>query len=228
MGQAMADTIKPMLETLAERLTYIFKNSPVSKADAARACNVTPQAVTGWIKTGRISKRQIFILADMTGFNAEWIATGKGPEKQDWAFKEASRIYSGNMVPVISKVAAGSFCEAIDEFPVGHADEYLPCPSPHGPRTFALVVDGDSMTSPYPTEKSYPHGTICFFDPDKAYSNGSKVVAKLPSSNEVTFKRLVMDSGRTYLMPLNPRYEAIDISSEIHICGTLIGSYNRE
>lgn len=218
-----------MLDNVADRIAHVFANSPVTKAEAARACKVTPQAVTGWIRTGRISKQQVFTLAQLSGFRAEWIATGQGPQMDDGLeVRNARPVYQGNLVPVISYVTAGDFCEAIDNFAPGDAEMWLPCPSPHGPRTFALVIEGDSMTSPYPTERSYPHGTICFFDPDKPYENGSKVVAKLPSSNKVTFKKLVIDDGQILLMPLNPAYKAIEITEELHVCGVLVGAYTAE
>lgn len=250
-----------MLDTLADRLAFAFSYAGLTKADIARACGVTPQAVSGWTKTGRISKEQIFPLADLTGFRAEWMTTGEGPmfpdgtsvdslkdihpgAKREQVRDNLARYTQGygrprhpllpvrsdrvSKVPVISYVMAGAWCEAIDNFQPGDAEEWLPCPATHGPRTFALEILGDSMTSPYPSEKSYPSGTIGFFDPDKAAVSGSKVVAKLPRTNEVTFKQLVIDAGRTYLMPLNPKYDPIPITEELHICGVLIGSFIRE
>lgn len=259
--QAKLESISPMLDSLADRLSFAFAYSGIRKADVARACNVTPQAVSGWTRTGRISKELIFVIADLTGFRAEWIATGEGAmfpdgtsvssisEIRDPRQRDRVRLNSNLMrkippslseaargenhrragrVPVISYVTAGSWCEAVDNFQPGNADEWLPCPTSHGPHTFALEIDGDSMTSPYPNEKSYPHGTVCFFDPDKQAVNGSKVVAKIPGKNEVTFKKLVIDAGRTYLMPLNPKYDPIQVTEELHICGVLIGSFIRE
>lgn len=133
-----------------------------------------------------------------------------------------------SMVPVISWVLAGQWCEAIDNFAPGDSDDWLPCPVFCGPRTYALRVVGDSMTSPYPHERSYPEGVTIFVDPDKSYENGSRVIAKVPATNEVTFKKLVMDSGRVFLRPLNPAYPTIDITSEMHICGVIIGSFSAE
>jgi SOS-response transcriptional repressor LexA len=132
------------------------------------------------------------------------------------------------MVPVISWVTAGSWCEAVDNFSVGDAEMWLPCPIPCSARTYALRVVGDSMTSPYPNEKSYPEGVIIFVDPDKNYENGSRVIAKVPETNEVTFKKLVMDSGRMYLKPLNPAYPTMDITRELHVCGVVIASFSIE
>ena len=131
-------------------------------------------------------------------------------------------------VPVISWVAAGDWCEVADPYPIGSAEDWLPCATKHGKRTYALRVDGDSMTSPYPGQKSYPHGVIIFVDPDRAAINGSRVIARLPNSDKATFKTYSEDAGRRYLRPINPQYPTIEINDETHICGVVIGKWEDE
>tara|TARA_R110001583_G_scaffold34551_1_gene115884 strand:+ start:31417 stop:32085 length:669 start_codon:yes stop_codon:yes gene_type:complete len=129
------------------------------------------------------------------------------------------------LIPVISWVNAGAFCEAVDEFAPGDAEEWLPCPSNVGPRAYALRVQGDSMTSPYPGQRSYPAGTIIFVDPERAVTNGARVIAKLVGSQEVTFKVYAEDAGKRFLKPINPQYPILEITEETHICGVVAGSY---
>lgn len=133
-----------------------------------------------------------------------------------------------NQAPVISWVQAGDFCEAIDNFQPGDADEWLPMPLNAGTRTFALRVVGDSMTNPNTGGRNYPEGCYIFVDPDKETLPGHRTVAKLPENNSVTFKELVEDSGIQYLRPLNPQYDKIQITEETHFCGRVIGSYTPE
>lgn len=132
------------------------------------------------------------------------------------------------LVPLISWVKAGDWCEAIDNFAPGDAESWWPCPTPHGKNTYALRVHGDSMTNPYPGQHSYPEGTIIYVDPDVPVSSGRRVVAKLPSSNEVTFKEYRYDGGKHYLKPLNPQYQTIEINEETHFCGVVIGKFEPE
>lgn len=130
-------------------------------------------------------------------------------------------------VPVISWIQAGAFCEAVDPFEPGDAEEWLPCPAKHSDRAYALRVKGDSMTSPHPGQKSYPEGTYIFVDPEKPLTNGCRVVAKL--NGEVTFKTYAEDMGRTFLRPINPSYPAMDITDkDVTFCGVLLGSYSSE
>ena len=80
-----------------------------------------------------------------------------------------------------------------------------------GEQAFALRVDGDSMTSPYPGDISFPDGSIIIVDPARACDAGDYVVAKDVSTQKATFKKLVQDGGRWFLKPLNPSYPTIEI-----------------
>ena len=127
-------------------------------------------------------------------------------------------------VPLISLVTAGQWCEQPELYHAGDAEEWMPKPRGAGERTYALRVDGDSMTSPFPNQRSYPHGIIIYVDPDKPCINGSRVIAKL-SSGETTFKTYVEDMGKRYLKPINTQYDKLELDDGSHICGVIIGSY---
>ncbi|MFS1525346.1 LexA family protein [Microbulbifer sp. 2304DJ12-6] len=127
-------------------------------------------------------------------------------------------------VPLISWVQAGEFCEAVNPFEPGDAEDWLPCPCAHSDRTFAVRVQGDSMTSPYPGHHSYPPGTIIYVDPNVDVTNGCRVVARI--DGEATFKTYAEDMGRKYLRPINPGYESRDITElSVEVCGVVIGSW---
>lgn len=108
-------------------------------------------------------------LAKKLNLSPEWILTGK----ESYEVKEKESIYQlvntsivpaeqlekRPDVPLLSWVSAGAWLQNHGSFSKEDAIRWLPCPVAHSPMTFALKVDGDSMTSPYPNEKSYPHGT---------------------------------------------------------------------
>lgn len=129
-------------------------------------------------------------------------------------------------VPVVSWVQAGEMQDVCDPYPAGCSDEWLPCPSAHGPSTFALRVRGDSMVAPHGGGRSYPEGTVIFVDPEQQPENGSRVVAKL--DGQATFKVLAEDAGRKYLRPLNPQYPTVEINGNVEIIGRVIGAYMPE
>lgn len=64
-----------------ERIALAIEHSGKSKSAIARACGVSPSAVTQWItgETASMKPENLFALATETGISAKWIATGEGP-----------------------------------------------------------------------------------------------------------------------------------------------------
>lgn len=202
------------------------------------------QASISDMETGKTgSSSYTASIAAACGVDPLWLETGQGDMRPKESINptdnggnigplqvhEATVVPLGDIqrVPLISWVAAGAWSEAIDLYEVGDAEVWMPCPDPIGPRGFALRVEGDSMTSPYPGYESYPHGTFIYVDPDVAHKSGDPVVAKLPASNAATFKIFIEDAGQFYLKPLNPQHPMIPITEETHIVGVLVGSYRK-
>ncbi|MEE4804634.1 S24 family peptidase [Pseudomonas alliivorans] len=104
------------------------------------------------------------------------------------------------------------------------SESWLYCPVPISKNGYALKVFGDSMTNPGPG-RSYPSGCIIFIDPDAKIQTGDRVIARVPQTNQVTFKILVEDGGKYFLKPINPHYPIIDTTGEVHICGKVVGSF---
>lgn len=68
---------------LSDRVREAIETSKKSKADIARACEVTNAAVTHWISGGTKSMKADTALAleEATGYRARWILYGKGTKK---------------------------------------------------------------------------------------------------------------------------------------------------
>lgn len=99
---------------------------------------------------------------------------------------------------------------------------WLECPKKrHGLRTFASKVSGESM------EPEYKDGDVIYVDPDAAASHGKDVIAHLIERNAIAFKRLVVESDRLYLKPLNPNWpdKFISITTDDRIIGVVVGKY---
>lgn len=65
-----------------QRIAYAIAQANQTPASIARMIGCTSAAVYQWIKgdTKDIKNDYLFALADATGFEARWIAIGKGPE----------------------------------------------------------------------------------------------------------------------------------------------------
>lgn len=141
------------------------------------------------------------------------------------AASNVSSVAAGAKVPLISWVQAGHWCEAVDLFQPGDAEEWLFCPVNHGPSTFALRVRGVSM------EPKYRDGAIIYIDPDRSADHLSNVVVRLEGDAEVTFKQLVIEGDKRFLRPLNPDWpgpKLISIDSDAVICGVVIGQFIKD
>lgn len=134
----------------------------------------------------------------------------------------AAYISKGKAVPLISWVQAGHWCEAIDLFEPGDAEDWLYCPRNHSASTFALRVRGVSM------EPKYRDGAIIYVDPEKSADHLSNVIVRLVDEDEVTFKQLVIEGSKRFLRPLNPEWpgpKLIEIDASAHVCGVVIGQF---
>lgn len=192
----------------------------------------TTQAISKWLNGEAMAEADsMSALASWLGVRREWLEYGVLPQKPT-VFHEQS-VCKGNVtevqirsgrVPLISWVQAGAWCEAAYNFDLHDADQWLSCPVPISKSGYALRVQGDSMTNPGPG-RSYPTGCIIFVDPEAETKTGDRVIARIPRTNEATFKVLVEDAGRQYLKPINPQYPIIEITEETHVCGKVVGSF---
>lgn len=227
---------------IGDRIRQARKHAGFTQKQLAEKVEVSVQAISQLEKgeSKQPKSTNLIKIASATGTSFEWIATGKGQMLISGSVEMAVNDTLGHynvtaedldlkqLVPVISWVRAGQFCEAHDPLEPGDAEDWLPRPKGASKSTYALTVKGDSMTSPYPGTRSYPQGIIIFVDPEKEVLPGSRGVFKLPESNEVTFKELVSDAGQLYLKPLNPQYDKIPVTEKMTTCGKVIGSFFAE
>lgn len=208
-----------------ERIAKAIAASGKKKGEIAAECGVANSAVTQWISGESKSLRpeNLYALAKATGFRAEWLAIGDGPETDSAGSSNVAPAMQPNMsyrYPVISWVAAGAWAEAVEPFPPGFSDRYEISDYNSKGAAFWLEVKGDSMTSPVGT--SITEGMMILVDTEAEAISGKLVVAKLADSNEATFKKLVDDGGRRYLKPLNPAYPVEMCAENCRIVGVVV------
>jgi SOS-response transcriptional repressor LexA len=196
----------------------------------------TTQAISKWLNGEAIAEADSMVaLCSWLKVRREWLEYGVLPMKVTGENYEPLKTFSNvsnvskinqhfGKVPMISWVQAGAWCEAIPNIDIYDSDSWLSCPVPISDQGYALKVLGDSMTNPGPG-RSYPTGCIIFVDPEAEAKTGDRVIARVPRTNEATFKVLVEDAGRKFLRPINPQYPIIEITEETHICGKIVGSF---
>jgi len=105
-------------------------------------------------------------------------------------------------VPVISWGHITQWMESMQSFKATDAEDWVPCPVQHGPRTFALRVSGESMLCAR-SPRSFRPGDFIYVDPDRAVVDGALVVAQLAQGGEPMFRQLFTEGGSRYLKALN-------------------------
>lgn len=67
---------------IRKRIAEAIETSGVTQADVARALGISSSAVSQWMSRVKFLRpHNLVALADLTGFNIRWIATGKGPKR---------------------------------------------------------------------------------------------------------------------------------------------------
>ncbi|NWD02197.1 peptidase S24 [Pseudomonas sp. P7779] len=192
------------------------------------------QAVSKWLNGDSIPEADsMAVLCSWLKIRREWLEYGVLPKQQpnNGNVHQFVKEHESNVreftrgfgkVPLISWVQAGAWCET--NFETHDGETWLSCPVAISDNGYALKVQGDSMTNPGPG-RSYPAGCIIFVDPEAETKTGDRVIARVPRTNEATFKVLAEDAGRKFLRPINPQYPIIDITEETHICGKVVGAF---
>jgi len=207
-----------------ERIARAIQVSGKRKGEIASLCGVANSAVTQWItgESKSLRPENLYALAKATGFRAEWLAIGEGEEREvsESNVSPAVQPTKSFRYPVVSWVAAGAWAEAVEPYPAGISDTYEFSEYDSKGPAFWLTVKGDSMTAP--AGQSITEGTLILVDTEAEVAPGKLVVAKLPDSNEATFKKLVSDGGRLFLKPLNPSYPIEAVDENCRIVGVVV------
>ena len=122
--------------------------------------------------------------------------------------------------PLISWVAAGQRAESPDNFVPGVAEEWLPSTENAGPHGYWLIVKGPSMTST--TSPSFPDGTPILIKPEGFDLISGKFYIAKHRDGETTFKQYIYDAGREYLVPLNAKFETVEMDDAWDVIGRVI------
>lgn len=179
------------MSDLKDRLKEARKSAKKTQAQVAEAVGMK-QPSYHQLESGKaLASTFLPLIAEFLGVESLWLQTGTVRE-------ELATYSTGNVspipeellekrqdVPLLTWVSAGAWLQNQGSFCAKDAERWLPCPVSHSIMTFALRVEGDSMTSPYPNEKSYPHGTLIYVDPFKPIVNRCSVVAFLPKNKNL-------------------------------------------
>lgn len=204
------------MQSIGDRVRKARKDLGLSQSELAKRLKIAQATIANLENDRNKNSKHLNQIAQILNTSYEFLRYG------DQNVKKTNDFLRG--IPLISFVQAGNWNEAVDNYAVGDAEEWLPNHPSLGSGGFALRVQGTSMTSPYPGGRSYPEGTIIYVDPnsDGPYE-GKRIVAKV--DGEVTFKELINESGRLMLRPINPQFPMMEFPEDAEIVGVVVGSF---
>lgn len=218
--------------SIQKNLRTAIDRAGSSNTKLANALGVSVQAVGKWLRTGKISRENLFAAAQHLGVSVDDLVREGRPmgvgetvgHYSTGAFDDAPSFdrridfedpagaaddpRDNGHVPLISEVEAGDPTLAIDLYAPGDAEAWIHCPYKHSKNTYALRIHGHSMTALDGQSRSYPDGTIVFCDPEQrgGVGNGDVIIAKINGVDAATCKVLRFDAGRKFLEPINKGY----------------------
>jgi SOS-response transcriptional repressor LexA len=212
------------MSTLAERIKSARIHAKLTQKALALKAGVE-QPVISQLETGKnLQSAHLPKIAHACGVSAIWLSENIGQMINSAATEsnvgEARQPVESYRYPVISWVAAGAWAEAVEPYPAGFSDRYEFSEYDSKGAAFWLEVKGDSMTSP--VGQSITEGTLILVDTEAEVAPGKLVIAKLPDSNEATFKKLVNDGGKLFLKPLNPSWRIEPFTEDCRIVGVVV------
>jgi phage repressor protein C with HTH and peptisase S24 domain len=190
-------------QTLAERIRTAIADSGRTKAEIAGECGVTPQALTGWEKTGKVTKNNLARLAELTGKPLEYFLGQQGASLLspvdslrpivEWSSVDDLDPSQHVVLPRLEMyLAAGSgagnrVAEEPERAPIGQAfrAEFVKrrgwSPKTH----YSMLVRGMSM------EPTVPDGASVVIDiSDRKVRSGMIYAVRIDATSEPILKRL--------------------------------------
>ena len=207
------------METIGQRVKARRNEKKLTQRGLGAIIGVSATSLTYWERGDVEPKnKNLAALARALDCSPDYLLHGATSGKQGSIASVHSRVPLINWDTVLESGADKEKC----------AEDWLYYPKQCGRKTFALIVNNDSMVSPHPNSKSYPIGTIIFVDPDLPIKAGSRVIAQVGNAAQVTFKEYREDGGNIYLIPINSQYPTTTVDDDTVLIGTIIGSFMAE
>jgi len=201
-----------------ERIARAIKDSGKSKSEIAKLCDVAPSAVTQWIngESKTLKAESVFALAKATGYRAEWLTFGVGPERD--GVQVAGQPDEKDYAVIPQYTAKGSsgngYLNDHVEITGGLAfkRDWLKRMSLNAEHLRVIYNQGDSN---WPTLSD---GEVLLVDVSRLEPSNGKMFAMYDPDDEVIIKRLIRDmSGGWVIRSDNQdktRYPDMPISDE--------------
>ncbi|RQO57566.1 LexA family transcriptional regulator [Pseudomonas sp. KBW05] len=201
-----------------ERIARAIQVSGKSKSEIAKLCDVAPSAVTQWINgdSKALKAESVFALAKATGFTAEWLTFGTGPEKIDSEELGTPSEKDYALIPQYSAHGSSGDGYLNDHVEVtgglAFKRDWLKRMSMREENLRVLYNEGDSN---WPTLSD---GEVLLVDVSRTDPTNGNMYAILNQDHELIIKRLIRDLAGGWIIRSDnqdkARYPDMPISDE--------------
>ncbi|WP_069086579.1 LexA family transcriptional regulator [Pseudomonas sp. TCU-HL1] len=209
-----------------ERISRAIQLSGKRKREIADECGVAPSAITQWIngETKALKAESVFALAKATGFRAEWLANGTGPEREDepsaaspGPSSDSMQVRTGS-VPVVGKamLSPEGYFEDVG-YPVECNMGFLNIDS-SDLEAYGLMVVGNSMN---PRIKN---NEFVLVEPSKDYVAGDEVLVKTTKGRAMIKEFIYYRDGQYRFDSVNTDCEPIFIREDEVVAVQYVGA----
>ncbi|BCD83618.1 repressor [Pseudomonas solani] len=175
-----------------ERIARAISQSGKQRVEIAALCDVKPSSISQWT-SGEIKSlkaESVFALAKATGFRAEWLALGKGPEREE-EIDGVPRADDYALIPQYTARGASGRGYLNDHVEVkgglAFKKDWL---RRIGLKDGQLSVFYNSGDSNWPTLSD---GEVLLLDESQSEPRSGKMYALLTADGEIIIKRLIRD-----------------------------------
>ena len=205
------------MDTLGKRLLNLRKSSGLTQGEIGKICNGASKAsVSQWEKDVTLpTLPSLLILKKYYGITLDELVLGHS------TVSEAQ--LRSSLIPVFTWDLLDNPDHNNKNMKTANDVGTIPYPFDCSEKTYALIVEGHSMSSP--NGRTYPEGVTIVCDPEQAETakSGERVIARVAATGKATFKELVIEDGSRWLRPLNPAPQYQVITGHFDIIAKVIG-----
>ena len=206
------------MKTLGQRVRELRKELKLTQKALGKSVGVSSVSVTQWESDINLPRGEnLYALTKALKCEPSWLLHGVvSPMKCDSSVSAGPTIQG--YYPLLDWVQAGDWTCTNAIHP--SEAEYFPCAVPCSPKTFALMVRGESMSP------KFEEGELIFVDPEINPTSGKYVIAMLEDDSQASFKQLIIEGNQKYLKAINPNWpkKILEINGNCSIIGVVISA----
>lgn len=206
------------MNTIGTRIHNLRKQKKLTLKDLGAKVGVSDVSISNWEKDINVPKHEhLTLLAPNLDTTIDYIMYGKSESSDNIKdYRPVTR-----MLPVLSFIQCGTMSN-VQAISKNEIEFWLPAPPNAGKNSYYLICQGISNAP------EFIHGDYICIDPDIPFEDvqhGEMIV--VCQDDEATFKALVREFNKQYLMALNINFQPniIDLKEDFIYKGKYVGKF---